>query len=219
MATLKGADISHHNGSHCVFDMLSDNNDLQFFMIKATEGRTWIDPELHRNVSDVAESHRLIGFYHYARPENNSAEAEAMHFIDTVVSTGVKFGDFIPVLDFEGVAHTKGGQDWALRWLNAVYESTGVRPLIYMSQSYVKNYPKVAAANYGLWVARYAKEIGDITPWTQQAMWQWTSTGYDKDTFYGSREQWYKYCEVDIPYEDRIPEGSGYCGCCCCKEG
>jgi GH25 family lysozyme M1 (1,4-beta-N-acetylmuramidase) len=93
---------------------------------------------------------------------------------------------------------------------------TGIRPIIYMSESVVNQYDwsSVANGNYGLWVAKYRDMQTDrnydmtnagkkpvVKYWKFYAMWQWTSTGrldgyngnLDCDVFYGDKKAWNKY--------------------------
>ena len=122
----------------------------------------------------------------------------------------------------------KNDVQWALTWLNRVKEQTGVKPMIYMSESVVNAYDwsPVVAADYGLWVAKYRDTIPDynydmsnagnvptVKWWKGYAMWQWTSTGkldgyngsLDCDIFYGNKQAWLAYArssDKDVPEEN-----------------
>lgn len=211
---MKGFDISHHNGNNAIEMCMSRESDLQFVIIKATEGKTWVDPMLRRNAADAGIYGLGIGFYHYARPENgNSPEDEAKHFVRTIAKY---IGNAVLVLDYEGQAHVYG-QDWALKFLDTVYDMTGVRPLIYLSGSYLKGYGKIARSNYGLWVASYTYKPGkyvSTSEWDIYAMWQYENTPFDLDEFNGSIKQFEAYAKV-IDNNPKEPEGKGCCGCCC----
>ena len=67
----------------------------------------------------------------------------------------------IPALDWE--AENQWDVAWAKRWLDEVTKLTGVRPVIYMSESVVNSYDwsSVVDANYGLWVAKYLDYVPD----------------------------------------------------------
>ena len=89
---MQGIDISHHNyslirakGASYLYDKAS----LGFVIMKATEGVTFDDPRYNEYVRMIGESNIRYGFacagaYHYARPENNTALAEAQHFVDRI---------------------------------------------------------------------------------------------------------------------------------------
>ena len=112
----------------------------------------------------------------------------------------------------------KANVKWAKEWLDAIYEMTGVKPMIYMSESVVNAYDwsAVAKADYGLWVAKYSDKVVDrnfdmskagnkpvVKYWKFYAMWQWTDVGrldgfgnyIDCDVFYGDVATWNAYAK------------------------
>lgn len=160
-----------------------------FVVIKATEGKTYDDVNMTRHAQNALANGQLIGFYHYARPENNSAEDEAEHFVRVVKPY---IGKAILALDYEGTALNYGAA-WALKWLDAVYQKTGVRPLIYLQGSQVRNYESVMKKNYGLWAAHWGVDSPSIAPWSFYAMWQYRGDPLDLDLFNGDKETWMAY--------------------------
>lgn len=182
---LLGADLSHHNYGEinpALFD---------FIWLKASEGKTYKDPKMTEFLTDIAEqcgsdAVPFIGFYHYARAENNMPEEEADNFIKTIEP---HIGNCLMALDWEGES-VNINQSWALRWLNYVKEKTGYTPIIYTSGSVTKKLGVVATAGYPLWVAHYVSQ-GVKKPkfynWSEAKFWQFTSTPFDVDIFYGSR--------------------------------
>lgn len=78
---LKGIDISHHNNLDRILSII-DKPDFCF--IKATEGKTYNDPKFKHNIQICQERSIPLGFYHFARPENNQAKDECKHFISRV---------------------------------------------------------------------------------------------------------------------------------------
>lgn len=211
---LKGADISHWNGTYAVQNIVKQDKEISFFMIKATEGRTFVDPNVHTNALACDANHMLKGFYHFARPDNNSPLQEAQNFVNTIKPY---IGDCMLALDWEGIAHNYP-ISWALDWLNAVYEMTGIRPLFYCSSSKLVTAECIAEQNYGLWVAEWNKGNAPTTKgkWLVWAMWQSTNRPNDIDWFNGNREQWLKYCTPDnSKKEDITEENDSRCGCGC----
>lgn len=222
MSYLKGADISHHNGVNAVENILKIDNEIDFFIVKATEGRTYVDSKCNINCSDAIRNGRLLGLYHFARPDNcNMPKQEAANFVSVFKSYQ---GQALAVLDWEGAA-LKYSLDWALSWLQNVWEMTGVKPLLYTSQSEVRKMEKIKDFGCGLWVARYNKSqtLGSVKPWETWAMWQYDDGTfikgkYDKDYFNGSKTQFMSYCKSNL-----IPEEIKdicHCGCsfCCDNE-
>ena len=182
-----------------------------FIIFKATEGVGYTDPDCNPSYQEAKAAGKLLGVYHFARPDGNSALAEANYFVNQIKGY---IGEAILVLDWE--TEPKGNVAWAKAWLDRVFALTGVRPLIYMSESVVNayNWSSVANAGYGLWVAKYrdnnidvnydmsnAGAVPSIKWWPFYAMWQWTSSGrlsgwggnLDCNIFYGDKAAWKKY--------------------------
>lgn len=210
---LKGIDVSKWQKLNDYGDSVELGH-TDFIIVKATEGKTYNDPMFEYHIAEAIRRGMLIGAYHYARPENNGAEVEAIHFVTRVKELNL-IGKAILALDYEGVAHNYG-ETWALQFLNKVFELTGVRPLIYMGGSEVKKYPSVAKANYGLWVARWGSEPSQsyIQPWTVKALWQLRGAPLDLDYFYGTRQTWEKYA---TPVKNVEETGEHHCGCSLCE--
>ena len=102
--------------------------DGDFIICKATEGTNYVDQTCDIKYQMNKAAGKLLGVYHFARPEWNSAEAEAEFFVNNIKGY---IGEAILVLDWE--SPNKWDVNWAKRWLDKVYNLTGVKPLIYMS--------------------------------------------------------------------------------------
>ena len=199
-----------------------------FVIVKATEGKTYTDPCFFQHINNAKKLGKLLGFYHYARPENNRPEEEVQNFLNAV---GSYLGEGIPFLDWESSA--KYDVQWAKQWLDIFYQRTGIKPIIYMSVlscEHAYDWSNVAPY-YKLWIACYADKKPDYnydmtnagkSPvpnyWDTYVMWQWTSVGrldgyganLDCDLFYGERAEWLKLCEKeDKPMSDYIEVTDG----------
>lgn len=206
MATLRVIDIASHQGN-----VNQKVIDFDAVIIKATEGKTYINPYCDSEFQEAYKLRKKLGVYHFARNTNNSAEDEANFFIK---QTKGYIGKAIPVLDWED----KDTSDvaWAFKWLQLVEKAYGCKPMIYMSESVVNrhDWSKVASCNYGLWCAKYRDYIADydwnmasagsapsVKYWKTIALWQWTSVGrldghggnLDCSIFYGDEAAWDKY--------------------------
>lgn len=206
-------DVSHHNNKEKITEKVLEYDGM---MIKATEGRTYIDNTMTYWASFAERRHMPMGFYHYARPENNTAEREADNFVATIRPW---LGKVVLALDWEGRA-LEYPTKWAIDWCEEVFGMTSVKPMVYCSESVAKNLAKdFIHYDYGLWVANWSKKPNQISRringWLV-AMHQYTSEPWDKNMFFGTREQWNKYTEllsgaIDYP-------GKCYCGCKYCCE-
>ena len=207
--SLKGIDISNWQSS-----INLHNIDADFVIIKATEGVGWTDPSFKKLYAMAKAAGKKLGIYHFARPtSNNTAQREAQTFLNAANSVGA-VKEAILVLDWE--AENKTNVAYAKAWLDAVYAATGVKPMIYMSESVTKqaNWSSVVAGDYGLWVAKYRDNNIDynydmsnagtkpnVKYWPGYAIWQWTSSGrlngysanLDCNIFYGDGAAWDAY--------------------------
>jgi GH25 family lysozyme M1 (1,4-beta-N-acetylmuramidase) len=187
MTTLHGIDISHWQTGLDI-----DATDAQFVIIKVTDGTGYIDPAAVGFAHQIINAGLLGGAYHfYEGAGTAAARAEADHFVDQVRPV---IGRALLALDFE---HSTTDVAGARAFLDRVTERTGVRPLIYMSQSLTNAHDwSSVAKDYGLWVARYNESIGPTGAWSDVTMWQYTDAHHtggetvDGDRFYGDAAAW-----------------------------
>lgn len=195
---LIGIDVSHHNSK--MADM-HDVNALDFVIMKASEGRSYRDRSLPVWLAHLNDN-MLKGFYHFCRADlSNSPIDEAKNFLGAVEYA--LDGSALVALDIEaGALRVKNIDEWALVWCEYVYNHTGIKPLIYTSESETKRFKKCAEWGCGLWVAKWSNNNPkNIKPWKFWAIWQ-KANNYlisrvkvDLDVFNGTREQYLKYCE------------------------
>lgn len=179
---LKGCDLSAYNKT--------TPKGYDFYIIKASEGVGFKSSGLDRHYNNVKKWNKLYGFYHYARPEYNTPEAEADYFLSLV---GHHAGKCIYALDYEGTA-LKYGAGWALRWCRRIFEKTKVRPVLYIQASEVWKYKSLFDEDYGLWIAHWGVYRPQIGPWSHWAFWQYTSNPIDKNYFQYGKATYMKYC-------------------------
>lgn len=193
---MKGIDISKYQKD------ISNFNGVDFVIVKATEGVGYVDKSCDTLYQKAKAQGKLLGIYHFARPDlGNSAEQEADYFIDNVKGY---LNEAILVLDWEAKA-LNYPVSWAKAFLDRVYARTGVKPMIYMSESPVndRDWSSVANADYGLWVAKYSNNKPNCKWWKFYAIWQYGDNGningyapVDVDEFYGDRQAWLKYANA-----------------------
>ena len=142
----------------------------QFAFIKATEGAGYINPLFARDWAGAAAAGIVRGAYHFARPDVNSAAAEADYFLAAV---GLLSPGDLLVLDFEVGSGNLAG--WAQAWLDRVAARVGFLPLLYTYPSFVTEHGlgTAALAAYPLWYASYQANWPP-TPgqWASIAIWQ-----------------------------------------------
>lgn len=162
----------------------------EFYIIKATEGVGYKDPRMEQHTAAALKQGAGIGFYHYARPDlGNSAQKEAAYFLTRIQNY---IGSAVLALDFEGKAlQVKNAKQWALDWLEYVYQKTGVRPMLYVQGSAAYIAAAAYHANFGIWAASAASYYTKAG--ARIAIQQNVYNNIDHDIFYGGREAWKKY--------------------------
>lgn len=201
---LYGVDISS-------WQSVGTGDQAQNFVIpKATEGVGYVDKSCDKHYQRAKQQGKLLGFYHFARPDLNKgtdgAKREANYFYKNCKNY---FKEAIPVLDWEQPG-TTGQVSWAKAWLDEVYRLSGVRPLIYMSASVVNgnNWSSISGY-YGLWIAGYPNKYNVKNPptptikdmpykigsWKFWAIWQYSSSAgtLDRDIANMDATGWKKY--------------------------
>ena len=121
-----------------------------------------------------------MGAYHFARPDSNSPEAEADHFVN-VAGVYMTNGYLRPVLDLE--TGTSLGwsalSDWANRFMQRVQQLTGVEPILYTGSYYANNLQSYLTS-YDLWIAHWTydpNQSPNTGKWSTWLFWQYSDKG------------------------------------------
>lgn len=205
---MKGCDISHFQGTPD-FHAIRDN--LQFVIIKATDGVAFVDPQFIRNRDEARKVGLLIGYYHFAEPNDNPPEAEADWFCKNISCLPGE----IACLDFE--INYPDPVTWCRNFLDKVKSNMGFKPLVYLNQALIKKYDwsPIINAGYGLWLAQYDYNPDGTpvpTPWNTVAIRQYSNKGnvagitpLDLDVFYGDENQFKLYGNPPPPILEPQP--------------
>ena len=211
---LHGIDISHWQGGK----VRPATVDVDFYIMKSTEGTSFVDKWCDPIVQECISTGKLWGFYHFASTKGATAEADFFY-----ENTRNYLGHGVPVLDWEG------GQSvaWVNEFVRRIHELSGIWPWIYANpwrfdQGGVE-------ANCMRWVARYPS--GSMTFEQAEARakpkadglvgaWQFTSSGrlsgysgnLDLDLFYGDAEAWRAYAGSDASSGGVSGSGGGDSG-------
>lgn len=178
---------------------------VSFVFIKSTESTNIRNPFYAQDYLIARQQGIPIGAYHFFSYKT-SGSAQANHFL---MNTLFKKGDLPPVLDLEPypsqIAAMGGPQvlfKHVRQWLQAVERRTKVKPILYVSQSFVNRYLPEAPdlkRNYLVWIARY----GEYKPDVKLAVWQLSPNGrvrgihgeVDINVFNGYHTQWEAFLE------------------------
>ena len=191
---LNGIDVSPHQKNMNVSTYSCD-----FVICKATEGTGYVNPFCDVHYQQAKSSGKLLGVYHFARPDTgNSPEAEADYFLRNI--TGY-IGEAILALDLECTGWQKYSE-WSKKWLDRVYEKTGVRPLFYSSGDGFSNFKNmINSGNYAVWAASDGNWYDGTTVVIKQSVYD----GLDHDVFYGDAAAWHKYASSSGGYKPAQP--------------
>jgi len=181
---LFGIDISHYQGfvnwkmmNQTAEGKTSFNNktEISFVIMRATVGEDLEDEQFATNWPSTKKYGIIRGAYHYYRPDENSIK-QADNFISVVT---LEKGDLPPVLDIEAVPNLqsiKSIKKGLIKWLNKVEKHFGIKPIIYTSDSYYKDFlSDTTFQNYTFWIANFNRvKQPQFKKWK---IWQFSETG------------------------------------------
>lgn len=177
-----GIDISHYQ-SGIVWDSLKVMADskgktvrdirlaakiypVEFVFIKATEGESMTDGRFRDSWTAAGNAGIARGAYHFFRSSKNPLR-QAQNFISTVGELGD--ADLPPVLDIESMHRGCSKEQLnaaALVWLEEVEKHYGVKPIVYASDSYLREVLSSEVKKYPIWVAHYRTPSPIYLNWT-----------------------------------------------------
>ena len=126
--TLNGIDISSWQTGIDLNAVQAD-----FVIIKATQGVGYVNPDCDRAYQQAKKAGKLLGVYHYAG--GNDPLEEAKYFIKNIEGY---IKEAVLCLDWESGQNSRYGVDdftWCKMFLDYVASTTGVKPILYCSQS------------------------------------------------------------------------------------
>lgn len=194
---VQGVDISHHNHEghtgHGVDRKPIDWKRVRasgrmFMFAKATEGVTWQDRWLGRDLEGARQAGMMYGAYHFYAATPGADQAH--NFVDTVKKAGYtskRAGELPPALDLElkgrnCPAHFSNAGVRA--FLHVIDTEMGVKPIIYTSKQFVDkcmNGDGSMFADHIMWQPRYESGSNEpaAVPGAGQSwkMWQYSEAG------------------------------------------
>lgn len=194
-----------------------------FVIIKATQGKTFVNPEFNAQIIQALSLGKYVGVYHYAN--GAGVDVEADHFIDVVRPY---LGKVILCVDWEN--NRKNGIDdnpkfaagdykYCEQLLVAIEKKTGITPFLYMSKSVARQFKWEVGRTYPFWCAQYKKTPPTTyvsNPWTDDKGWgawsgckifQYSSKGrlqgynadLDLDISYMTPNEWQAWAGYTLP--------------------
>ncbi len=147
---------------------------VSFIFIKSTEGSSLMNPFYNADYAAARKRGYPVGTYHYFTHRSTGAE-QARYFLS---HSHFNKGDLPPVLDLEPLPSQVKKMGGAIymwsrvrNWLQIVEKKTGMRPILYVSQTFVNRWLDAAPDikhNYPVWIARYGEYKPDVKLWIWQ---------------------------------------------------
>ncbi|MFJ4771614.1 GH25 family lysozyme [Streptomyces uncialis] len=141
---IRGIDVSAYQSSF-------ETDGLAFVFVKATEGRSYINPRQTAQAKQARDAGCVVGFYHFLWPGN--IKAQAAYFVEECVSKG---RDLLAV-DWEWTGEntraTNAEKDAFLREVKRLRPTH--RVLLYCNRDFWLNHDDTSFAGDGLWIADY----------------------------------------------------------------
>ncbi|WP_435972055.1 glycoside hydrolase family 25 protein [Streptomyces sp. Qhu_M48] len=166
---LHGIDVSAYQSSY-------DTDGLSFVFIKATEGRTYVNPRLATQTKTGRDAGLVVGYYHFLWPDNLTDQAEYF-----VAEAPVRDGELLAV-DWEttgdGTRASCAEKDAFLREVKRLRPHHKV--VLYTNRDFWLNVDTTSYACDGLWIADYVTAGRPRV----QAGWtfhQYTDSPHDKN--------------------------------------
>jgi hypothetical protein len=155
---IKGVDVASYQST------TYDITDLDFVIVKATEGTTYVNPKLGAQTSRARAAGLVVGFYHFQRA--GDPIGQAAYFVQRAAA---RPGEFL-ACDWEsapdGSAPTSEEKDAFIREVKRL--APGRRVVLYCNLDYWLNRDKSSYAGDGLWIADPSAPAGQpriISAW------------------------------------------------------
>ncbi|MCF3137162.1 glycoside hydrolase family 25 protein [Streptomyces olivochromogenes] len=167
---LHGIDVSAFQSSSF------DTDGLSFAFVKATEGRSYINPRLAAQTKHARDAGLVVGFYHFLWPGHLTAQAE--YFVKHAPE---RPGDILAVdweTTSEGTHASNAEKDLFIRKLKELRPANQV--ILYTNRDFWLNIDTTSYAGDGLWIADYVS-AGKPRIKAKWRFHQYTSDPHDKN--------------------------------------
>ncbi|MFC9683485.1 glycoside hydrolase family 25 protein [Streptomyces sp. NPDC056948] len=142
---LRGIDVSAYQSSSY------DTDGLSFVFVKASEGRSYVNPKLTAQTKRARDAGLVVGFYHFLWPGNLTAQAE--YFVGKAPE---RAGDILAV-DWEttsnGTHASNAEKDLFIRKVKDLRPNNQV--VLYCNRNFWLNIDTTSYAGDALWIADY----------------------------------------------------------------
>lgn len=166
--TVRGIDISHHNG---LVEWAKVDSGLAFVIMKATQGNRFKDPRFDSNWKEARKKGLVRGAYHYFHPGIPASE-QFQHFKSVVQ---LEKGDMPPMLDVE---NKRCDMNEVGKWMDMAEQHYGMKPVLYSTFGFFKVFIADRIPACRVWL--YSDENRDFIPAVENydcILWQHSHRG------------------------------------------
>ena len=195
-----GIDVSKHNGE-IDFDQVRDD-DYQFVIIKASEGKTYQDEAFERNYKGACDAGLKVGAYHFFR-KNRTGQEQAENFLSVIKGRHVDLPLVIDLEDDWGNGATVSRDTALERVLEmvSILNDKGYQVMIYTNLDGYGKYYKDMLGDHDLWLCSFTSP--DLLPDMPHCIQQFSHEGrvagvegdVDLNVFRGSKKEWKRYLD------------------------
>lgn len=165
---MKGIDISSHN-PNIDFGKVKDAG-FTIVYIKATEGRTYVNPLMRSQYNGARAAGLNVGFYHFLR--TNDPEVEARFFLSTIRNLDVQCRD---VIDVEHYSLKNSSTPWRVTKFAQYLQKQNRKVMVYTGDYFYKDYLRYRIGDLPVWIANYSASAPQFA--TGYYGFQYTETG------------------------------------------
>lgn len=202
---MRGIDVSSHNGMMNLDAAARDG--IEFIFIKASEGKSFRDPNFNINYQKASHAGMKIGAYHFFRFDVDGVK-QAKNLLGAI---GKRHLDLGVAIDVEQEGNAAGVDSIAiasrLEKMVEYLNLSGLRVTFYSNRAGYYDYIRDVAPGSCLWICSFQSDPINAE-WT---FWQYDHHGsvdgirgdVDLDAFCGSRAEWQNYLQgSQWPYDN-----------------
>lgn len=173
-------DISSYNGN-IDFGEMYNKESIERIIMRSTTKNNKLDTRLIQNVNGaIAAGIKNIDFYKFSYARNyGDAAHECSVLIARLRAAGlIHMFDmmWLDLEDFDGRSYTTAEASQIIAAYMNVLELAAIPLGIYCNYNYAKNILPDWASVFPLWLARWSRQTGDVSPF-KIIYWQYTNSG------------------------------------------
>ena len=173
-------DISSYNGK-IDFQEMYNKESIERIIMRSTTKNNKLDTRLIQNVNGaIAAGIKNIDFYKFSYARNyGDAAHECTVLIARLRAAGIiNFFDtmWLDLEDFDGRSYTMSECSQVIAGYKNVLDAAAIPLGIYCNYNYAKNILPDWAQVFPLWLARWSRQTGDVSPF-KIVYWQYTNSG------------------------------------------